>query len=62
MTCLQRNIPCLDVRDGKVVKGVNFVGIREVGDPVECAMEYDRQGADKSVFWILQPLMRAEFP
>ena len=40
----KRIIPCLDVRDGKVVKGVNFVGIREVGDPVECAMEYDRQG------------------
>ena len=43
-------IPCLDVRDGKVVKGVNFVGIREVGDPVECAMEYDRQGADEICF------------
>ena len=42
--------PCLDVRDGKVVKGVNFVGIREVGDPVECAMEYDRQGADEICF------------
>ena len=40
----KRIIPCLDVRDGKVVKGVNFVGIKEVGDPVECAAEYDRQG------------------
>ena len=46
----KRIIPCLDVRDGKVVKGVNFVGIKEVGDPVECAMEYDRQGADEITF------------
>lgn len=46
----KRIIPCLDVRDGKVVKGVNFVGIREVGDPMECAMEYDRQGADEICF------------
>ena len=46
----KRIVPCLDVRDGKVVKGVNFVGIKEVGDPVECAAEYDRQGADEIVF------------
>ena len=46
----KRIIPCLDVRDGKVVKGVNFVGIKEVGDPVECAMMYDRQGADEITF------------
>ena len=46
----KRIIPCLDVKDGKVVKGVNFVGIKEVGDPVECAMEYDRQGADEICF------------
>lgn len=46
----KRIIPCLDVRDGKVVKGVNFVGIKEVGDPVECAIEYDRQGADEITF------------
>lgn len=46
----KRIIPCLDVRDGKVVKGINFVGIKEVGDPVECASEYDRQGADEIVF------------
>jgi cyclase len=46
----KRIIPCLDVRDGKVVKGINFVGIRDVGDPVECAIEYDRQGADEIVF------------
>lgn len=46
----KRIIPCLDVRDGKVVKGINFVGIKEVGDPVECAKEYNRQGADEIVF------------
>ncbi|MDD2956200.1 MAG: imidazole glycerol phosphate synthase subunit HisF [Oscillospiraceae bacterium] len=46
----KRIIPCLDVRDGMVVKGINFVGIKEVGDPVECAVEYDRQGADEITF------------
>lgn len=46
----KRIIPCLDVREGKVVKGINFEGIKEVGDPVECAAEYDRQGADEIVF------------
>lgn len=46
----KRIIPCLDVRDGKVVKGINFEGIQEVGDPVEFAAEYDRQGADELVF------------
>lgn len=47
----KRIIPCLDVRDGKVVKGVNFTGIKEVGDPVECAIEYNKQGADEIVFY-----------
>ena len=46
----KRIIPCLDVRDGRVVKGVNFVGIKDVGDPVECAIMYDRQGADEITF------------
>ncbi|MCF0245337.1 MAG: imidazole glycerol phosphate synthase subunit HisF [Ileibacterium sp.] len=46
----KRIIPCLDVRDGKVVKGINFVGIKEVGDPVELAKAYDEQGADELVF------------
>jgi len=46
----KRIIPCLDIKNGKVVKGVNFEGIKEVGDPVECAIEYDRQGADEIVF------------
>jgi cyclase len=42
-----RIIPCLDVRDGRVVKGVNFEGIRDAGDPVECAMRYEEEGADE---------------
>ena len=46
----KRIIHCLDVRDGKVVKGINFVGIKEVGDPVECAEEYNAQGADEICF------------
>ena len=46
----KRIIPCLDVDGGRVVKGVNFVDIHEVGDPVECAALYDRQGADEIVF------------
>lgn len=47
----KRIIPCLDVRNGKVVKGVNFEGIKDVGDPVECAKEYNMQGADEIVFY-----------
>lgn len=47
----KRIIPCLDVRNGKVVKGVNFEGVRDIGDPVECAEEYNRQGADELVFY-----------
>ncbi|MBQ7249482.1 MAG: imidazole glycerol phosphate synthase subunit HisF, partial [Deltaproteobacteria bacterium] len=46
----KRIIPCLDVRDGRVVKGVNFVGLRDAGDPVEAAENYDAQGADELVF------------
>jgi len=45
-----RVIPCLDVTDGRVVKGVNFVGLRDAGDPVELAARYDQQGADELVF------------
>jgi cyclase len=45
-----RVIPCLDVRDGRVVKGVNFVGLRDAGDPVELAARYDEAGADEIVF------------
>jgi cyclase len=45
-----RLIPCLDIRDNRVVKGVNFVGIRDAGDPVERALFYDAEGADELVF------------
>ena len=47
----KRIIPCLDVRNGKVVKGVNFEGVKDVGDPVELAIEYNKQGADEIVFY-----------
>jgi cyclase len=46
----KRIIPCLDVKDGRVVKGVNFVNLRDAGDPVEQASIYDRMGADELVF------------
>ncbi|MBV1887157.1 MAG: imidazole glycerol phosphate synthase subunit HisF [Parvibaculaceae bacterium] len=45
-----RLIPCLDVKDGRVVKGVNFEGLRDAGDPVECAKAYDAAGADELCF------------
>ena len=45
-----RVIPCLDVNNGRVVKGVNFVNLRDAGDPVECAVAYDKAGADEVVF------------
>ncbi len=47
----KRIIPCLDVRHGKVVKGVNFQGVKDVGDPVEYAKKYNDQGADEIVFY-----------
>ncbi|MCK6625168.1 MAG: imidazole glycerol phosphate synthase subunit HisF [Anaerolineae bacterium] len=46
----KRIIPCLDVKDGRVVKGINFVNLRDAGDPVEQAQIYDREGADELVF------------
>jgi imidazole glycerol-phosphate synthase subunit HisF len=46
----KRIIPCLDVKDGRVVKGVQFVDLRDAGDPVKAALAYDRQGADELVF------------
>ena len=45
----KRIIPCLDIKDGRVVKGTNFVNLRDAGDPVECAKIYDREGADELV-------------
>jgi len=50
MTLKARLIPCLDVKDGRVVKGVNFVNLRDAGDPVECAVAYDKAGADELCF------------
>lgn len=46
----KRVIPCLDVKNGRVVKGTNFLGLRDAGDPVECAIFYDKSGADELVF------------
>jgi len=46
----KRIIPCLDVKGGRVVKGINFEGLRDAGDPVERAALYERQGADEVVF------------
>ncbi|GAB4206367.1 MAG: imidazole glycerol phosphate synthase subunit HisF [Sandaracinaceae bacterium] len=46
----RRIIPCLDVKDGRVVKGVRFVGLRDAGDPVESALRYDAEGADEVTF------------
>ena len=46
----KRIIPCLDVKDGRVVKGVNFVGLRDAGDPVELAKFYSQEVADEIVF------------
>ena len=50
MTLKARVIPCLDVKDGRVVKGVNFVDLRDAGDPVEAAIAYDAAGADELTF------------
>jgi cyclase len=50
MVLTRRIIPCLDIKDGRVVKGTNFVGLRDAGDPVELAERYNEQGADEVVF------------
>src|SRR5215831_11376302 len=46
----KRIIPCLDVKDGRVVKGINFINLRDAGDPVECGLRYSEEGADELVF------------
>ena len=46
----KRIVPCLDIKNGRTVKGVNFVGIRDAGDPVEVAKRYNEQGADEITF------------
>jgi cyclase len=50
MVLTKRIIPCLDLKDGRVVKGTNFIGLRDAGDPVELAGRYNEQGADEVVF------------
>ena len=50
MSLAKRIIPCLDVRDGRVVKGVKFIDIKDAGDPVEVAKRYDNEGADEITF------------
>ena len=46
----KRIIPCLDIKDGRTVKGVNFLNLRDAGDPVELARRYAKEGADELVF------------
>ena len=53
MSLAKRSIPCLDVRDGRVVKGVKFVDINDAGDPIEVAKRYDNEGADEITFCLL---------
>src|SRR5688500_11750316 len=50
MGLAKRIIPCLDVTNGRVVKGVNFVGLKDAGDPIEISRRYDEQGADELTF------------
>jgi cyclase len=56
-----RVIPCLDVKDGRVVKGVNFVDLRDAGDPVEAAIAYDAAGADELCFLDITAVARRGF-
>ncbi len=60
MSLAKRIIPCLDVRDGRVVKGVKFVDIKDAGDPVEVAKRYDREGADEITFLDIRLRMKEE--
>ena len=50
----KRIIPCLDVKNGRVVKGVNFVDLKDAGDPVEIAKAYDKAGAEELVFLVFK--------
>ena len=47
----KRIVPCLDIKDGKTVKGINFVNFRDAGDPVELGAQYSREGADELNKW-----------
>ena len=62
MTLKARVIPCLDVKDGRVVKGVNFVNLRDAGDPVEAAIAYDAAGATNCAFSISLPPTKTAAP
>ena len=55
-----RIIPCLDIKGGRVVKGVNFENLKDARDPVEAAAAYCREGADELVFWIFSPPSKTE--
>ena len=55
MSVAVRVIPCLDVDNGRVVKGVNFENLRDAGDPVELAALYDAEGADELTSWMYRP-------
>ena len=55
----KRIIPCLDVKDGRVVKGVNFAGLQDMADPVEMARYYNAAGADELVFYDITASVRA---
>ena len=54
----KRIIPCLDIKDGKVVKGVNFVGLKDVGDPIELAKKYGEDKSKKFVNGILASIVK----
>ena len=56
----KRIIPCLDIKNGRTVKGINFENIRDAGDPVELAIYYSQQGADELVFLTLPQPLRKE--
>ena len=58
MSLAKRIIPCLDVRDGRVVKGVQFVGIKDAGDPIEVAKRYDNEELMRLLSSTLRPHMR----
>ena len=58
MALAKRIIPCLDCDRGRVVKGVQFVDIRDAGDPVEVSRRYGEAGADEITFWTLPPAMK----
>ena len=57
----KRVIPCMDVKDGRVVKGVNFVNLRDAGDPIELAQRYDEERADEVIFLDITAVLRGRW-